>query len=58
MSKVFVVLALIAVAACGADGDPLRPTAGIGIGVGTNGVTTSAQVGAQNSNVSIGIGLN
>lgn len=58
MNKVFGVLAFAALVACGADGDPLRPTAGIGIGIGTGGLTTSAQVGAQNSNVSIGIGLN
>ena len=58
MAKLLGSLALAVLIGCGADGDPLRPTAGINFGIGSGGVTTSAQIGAQNSNVSIGVGLN
>ena len=51
------IVAVAALSACGADGAPFTPNAGIGIGVGTNGITTGASVGASNGTVSIGVGI-
>lgn len=47
----------ITLAACGVDGEPMRPTGGASVSVGTNGVNTNAQVGATNGTISVGIGL-
>ncbi len=44
-------------AACGAEGDPLRPTANLGVSVGSGGVSQSVTVGAQNSNSSFSVGF-
>ena len=44
-------------AACGADGEPFRPTASGGISIGTDGVSTSANVGATNGTFSVGLSL-
>ncbi|WP_438955532.1 hypothetical protein [Cognatiyoonia sp.] len=51
-------LGLIAVlASCGAQSDPLRPTANFGLSVGSDGVQPSAQIGATNGPVSVSVGL-
>lgn len=51
-------LGLIAVlASCGAQSDPLRPTANLGLSVGSDGVQPSAQIGATNGPVSVSVGL-
>lgn len=55
-----ILLALIGLSvltACGADGDPFRPTGNVGVSVGANGVNTTANVGATNGTFSVGIGL-
>ncbi len=57
MKRLALILTLAALAACGADGPPLTPNASVGIGVGSNGVTTGASVGASNGTVSVGIGF-
>lgn len=44
-------------AACGAEGDPLRLRANLGVNIGTNGVSQSVAVGASNSNVNLSLGL-
>lgn len=56
MKRIALVLTIAVLAGCGADGAPFKPTAGIGIGIGTNGLTTGARVGASNGTVSIGVG--
>ncbi len=50
-------LALVILAGCGADGAPIRPKANVGVGIGPNGLTTSARVGANKGPVSVSVGL-
>ncbi|GAA6209534.1 hypothetical protein NBRC116601_28270 [Cognatishimia sp. WU-CL00825] len=57
MKSILAILALVVVAGCGADGAPIRPSANIGIGVGTNGVSAGAKLGASKGPVSIGVSL-
>ncbi len=42
-------------AACGADGDPVRPSVNTTIGVGTGGVHTSTSVSTGNVTLAIGL---
>ena len=51
------VLALLGLAACGADGPPARPSASVGQGVGSDGVSVGGGVGVTNGSVSVGIGI-
>ena len=53
----FAIVALVAVAACGADGEPIRPVANVGVTLGSGGVSTSASVGASAGPVTVAIGL-
>ena len=56
--RYFVMIGFVALlAACGADGDPLRPTANLGVHFGSDGVSQSVGVGAANSNFSIGVNM-
>lgn len=57
MRRIALILIVAALAACGADGPPFTPNASIGIGLGTNGLTTGASVGASNGTVSVGVGV-
>ncbi len=57
MTTVLKALALLALVGCGAAGEPLRPTANLGLSIGSNGVTPSASIGAQSGPVSINVGL-
>lgn len=57
MKKIVMILGAIALVGCGAAGDPLRPTANLGLSIGSNGVTPTASVGATNGPVSINVGL-
>jgi hypothetical protein len=50
-------LALAALAACGAAGEPLRPTANLGLSIGSGGVQTNASVGASQGPVTVSVGL-
>lgn len=56
MKIIYVIAASALMAGCGAQGDPLRPTANIGLGFGTGGVSQSVEVGAGNSNVNFSVG--
>ena len=51
------ILARLALAACGADGAPLRPSASVGVGVGSDGVDLGGSFGVTNGAVSLGVGL-
>ena len=51
------VLALLALAACGADGAPVRPSASVGVGVGSDGVDLGSSFGVTDGTFSVGIGL-
>ena len=57
MKRIVFVIALMGLAACGADGAPFVPTANLGLNIGPNGVTPGASVGASNGTVSVGVGL-
>lgn len=55
--KVFVMIGtVLALASCGANGAPLRPTASTNLSVGTNGVSAGTNLGLSNGIVSLGIG--
>lgn len=57
MKKIALIIALGALAACGADGGPMRPNANVGLSIGPNGVNPNASLGASNGNVSVGLNL-
>ena len=57
MKPIAVFLILAGLAACGADGPPMRPSANLGVSLGSGGVSTNASVGASNGTVSVGVGL-
>ncbi|WP_217810137.1 hypothetical protein [Salibaculum griseiflavum] len=57
MKKTLALIALLGLAACGADDPPFQPTAGVGVSVGSGGVSTNASVGATNGTVSVGLNL-
>lgn len=57
MNKPLILLALVALAACGADDPPFVPTASAGVGVGSGGTSVGANVGATNGTFSVGVGL-
>ncbi len=56
MIRVWAVLALLALAACGADGEPVTPTANLNVGVSTSGAYASSNVGVKKGpwNLSLG----
>jgi hypothetical protein len=55
--KYFALLALVTLAACGADGGPITPTANLGLNIGPNGITPQASAGITNGILSLGINL-
>lgn len=58
MKRIVIALLMTAgLTACGADGEPIRPTAGVGVSVGTGGVSVGGSVGASIDNVTVGVGL-
>lgn len=58
MKAALILLALAALAGCGVDGAPIRPSLNTGVTVGANGVQTHSRVNVGiGSRVSVGIGL-
>jgi len=57
--RVILALPLIGLlAACGADGDPVRPNVSTGVSINSNGtVSTATSVSASSGNVTVAIGL-
>ena len=57
--RYLIAMALAAfLSACGADGDPVRPSVSTGISVNSDGdVSTSTAISANSGNVSISVGL-
>ncbi len=55
--RVMSVLAILALAACGADGEPVQPDASIAIGVGSNGVNVGGTVGVNRGPLRLGVSL-
>lgn len=55
--KRLVLIGFVAVlTGCGANGDPLRPTASSNLSIGTNGVSAGTNLGLSNGTFSLGIG--
>ncbi|WP_417726671.1 argininosuccinate lyase [Roseovarius sp.] len=50
-------IALSVLVACGVDGPPVRPTAGVNVGVGTRGVNVGVGGGVRVGGVNLGVGL-
>ncbi len=58
MIRILIALGLaLALGACGADGEPVQPTANLGIGVSSSGVSAGANVGLRKGPVSINVNL-
>ena len=57
MKRIVGFLALVVLAGCGADGEPVQPQAAVNIGVGSSGVHTSVGVGARKGPVSVFVGF-
>jgi hypothetical protein len=55
--KRLALLALLTLAACGADGDPFVPTGSVGASFGPGGVETSASAGVTNGTITVGLSL-
>ena len=56
MTRVLGVLALAALAGCGADGEPIRPTAKATVGVGERGVNGTVGTGIVSGNIRVDVG--
>ena len=56
MKRIGIGLILLALAGCGAAGDPWQPTANVGMTVGSGGVSTTTTVGATNGPFTISVG--
>lgn len=54
MIRTVAALSLMALAACGADGEPVQPTMNAGISLGTTGVGTHVGVGLRKGPLSMG----
>jgi hypothetical protein len=48
---------LLALAGCGADGEPVRPTANAGVSINSNGIYPSARVGVSTGPFWLSLGL-
>ncbi|MEO0632863.1 MAG: hypothetical protein AAFY52_01860 [Pseudomonadota bacterium] len=57
MIRAFALLACLAVAACGADGEPVQPDAAVSIGISSSGVNAGASVGVARGPLRIGVSL-
>ncbi len=55
--RIAALLGLLALAACGADGPPLRPNGSMGVGVSDGGVDFGGAFGVSNGTLAMGIGL-
>ncbi|ARE83428.1 conserved hypothetical protein [Roseovarius sp. EC-HK134] len=53
----FALLGLAILSGCGVDGEPVRPSAGVNVGVGTNGVNVGVGGGVRVGGVNLGVGL-
>lgn len=56
MKALPLILFVAVLSGCGADGAPFRPSADLGVSIGTGGVSTSCSVGTTNGTVSVRVG--
>lgn len=54
---IFAVSMCAALAACGADGEPVKPTVGVGVTVSGSGVNAGASVGVRQGPVAINVNI-
>ena len=57
MRHVALIGSLLALAACGADGDPIRPSVNSTVTIGSDGIKTSTGVTVQSGPVTVGVGF-
>ena len=57
MRFLIILTMLTGLAGCGADGEPEKPTANVGVMVTPNGVRASTSVGVKVGGVNLGIGV-
>ncbi|MEP1587024.1 MAG: hypothetical protein ABJR46_08015 [Tateyamaria sp.] len=57
MKPIACLIALFGLAACGIDGEPVRPTANLGINIGSGGISTGATVGVSQGPLRVGVGI-
>ena len=57
MIRVLCVFGLLGLVACGADGEPVQPSANISIGVGSGGVHAGGSIGVSRGPLSVGVGV-
>ena len=57
MAGVLALTAIMGLAGCGADGEPIRPTAQANVGVGDRGVNGSVRTGLISGNLSVDVGM-
>ena len=53
MIRVITFIALAALAACGADGEPVKPNVNAGVNISPNGVTAGVNTGARKGPLSV-----
>lgn len=57
MRRVLILLSALAVAACGADGEPITPTANSSVTLSNNGVRIGTNVGLGKGPFKLNLGL-
>ena len=55
IARTLAVLSLLALAACGADGEPVQPDASIGIGINSGGIHAGGTVGVSRGPLRVGV---
>ena len=57
MSVVAALTVFAFLAACGVDGAPIRPSASVGVSIGTSGVTVGGKASVGKGPVTVSVGL-
>ncbi len=55
--RLVLILAVVALAGCGADGEPIRPSYSANVSGGSDGVRLGGGVGLRKGPFSLGVGL-
>ncbi len=57
MKRILCLVSLLGLAACGVDGEPVRPAANIGISIGSGGVNAGGSIGVSKGPLTVGVGI-
>lgn len=57
MNRTLIAVALAALAACGADGEPAQPTGGASVTLSPSGLGVGGSVGVRRGPLSVGLGF-